>query len=202
MTEASRHEDAVLELVEQLGLVRPRDLAERGIPRMVLHRLVVRGDLERVARGVYARASSALSSGSALGVVAKSAPEAVMCLATALHLHGLSTWIHPSVWLAVRQHRHPPRLAWPPLHIVYVAPRLMEQGVEERVVDGVPVRVTTPARTVADCFKWRNLVGLDVALEALRSYLEKSGNGRAELRRMAELCRVTGVMRPYLEAMP
>ncbi len=78
----------------------------------------------------------------------------------------------------------------------------MEQGVEERVFDGVPVRVTTPARTVADCFKWRSLVGLDVAIEALRAYLEQHRQGRADLRRMAELCRVTRVMRPYLEAMP
>jgi predicted transcriptional regulator of viral defense system len=202
MPPPSRHDTAVLELVDQSGLVRPRDLAEHGIPRMVLHRLVARGELERVARGVYGRASSTLASGSALGVVAKSAPEVVVCLATALQLHGLSTWIHPAVWIAVRQRRHPPRLKWPPLHVVYVADALMEQGVEERVVDGVPVRVTTPARTVADCFKWRSLVGLDVAIEALRAYLEQHRQGRAELRRMGELCRVTRVMRPYLEAMP
>jgi len=91
-----------------------------------------------------------------------------------------STWVHPAVWIAVRQRRHPPRLKWPPLHVVYVA----------------------PARTVADCFKWRSLVGLAVAIEALRAYLDQHRQGRAELRRMAEVCRVTRVIRPYLEAMP
>lgn len=197
----STHADAILQLARDRGLVRARDLALVDAPAIVLTRLVRQGKLERVTRGVYALPDQGLRSGSALGVVALRIPGAVVCLASALQLHGLSSWASPEVWVAVEQHRRPPRLDWPPLHVVYVRRALLTDGVEERIVDGVAVRVTTPARTVADCFKWRSTVGLDVALEALRAYLTAHRGGRDELRRMASLCRVARVMRPYLEVL-
>lgn len=191
----------VLELARAKGLVRARDLAPLRIPAMVLTRLVQNGQLERVTRGIYAISGQGLASGSALGVVATRIPGSVVCLASALQVHELSTWISPEVWIAVAQHRRPPQMDWPPLHLHYVRPELLTIGVEERVIDGVTVPLTTPARTVADCFKWRSSVGLDVAIEALRSYLITYKDGRDELRRMAELCCVSRVMRPYLEVL-
>lgn len=196
------HADAILELARARGLLRARDLAELAAPAVELTRLVRQGKLDRIARGVYALPDQGLRSGSTLGVVALRVSGAVICLASALQLHGLSTWVSPEVWIAVGQHRRPPHLDWPPLHVVYVRPALLTEGVEERVIDGVTVRVTSAARTVADCFKWRSTVGLDVALEALRTYLATHRSGRDELRRMASLCRVTRVMRPYLEVLP
>ncbi len=195
------HADAILQLARERGLLRARDVAEVAAPAVELTRLVRQGRLDRVARGVYALPDQGLRSGSALGVVALRVPGAVVCLASALQVHGLSTWVSPEVWIAVEQHRRPPRLDWPPLHVVYVRHALLTEGVEERLIDGVTVRVTTAARTVADCFKWRSTVGLDVALEALRAYLATHRSGRDELRRLASLCRVARVMRPYLEVL-
>lgn len=199
MTAAPTHVDTILALAREKGLVRARDVAAAEIPAVVLSRMVMQGRLERVARGIYAVPGVGLASGSALGVVALRVPGAVVCLASALQIHELSTWITPKVWIAVEQHRRPPRLDWPPIHVVYTSTRLLREGVEDRVIDGVTVRLTTPARTVADCFKWRSSVGLDVAIEALRNYLSANRGGRDELRRMTELCRVSRIIRPYLE---
>ena len=201
MAIVSSNTDAVLALARERGLVRARDIDELGVPPVVLGRLVRAGRLERIARGVYALPNAALAGGSALGVVALRVPGAVVCLASALQVHELSTWLTPEVWIAVEQHRRPPRIDWPPLHVVYTSAALLTTGVEQRVVDGVTVTLTTEARTVADCFKWRSSVGLDVAIEALRTYLSRHPTGREELRRMAHACRVSRVMRPYLEAL-
>lgn len=195
------HAEVAIALARERGLVRARDAAAAHVPLVVLSRLVRSGQLERIARGVYALPGAGLASGSALGVVALRIPGAVVCLASALHVHDLATWITPEVWIAVEQHRRPPHLDWPPVHVVYTSAALLAAGVEQRVIDGVTVSLTTPARTVADCFKWRSTVGLDIALEALRGYLKANPGGREELRRMAELCRVSRVMRPYLESL-
>ena len=193
--------DRILSLAAEHGVLRTRDVLVRGIPAVYLTRLVAEGRLERVARGIYILPGEGLSSGSALAVVATRVPGAVVCLASALQVHELSTWVAPEVWIAVASRRRPPRVDWPPLRVVYVKPELLEHGIEEREVDGVTVRVTTAARTVADCFKWRSQVGLDVALEALRTYLLERRGSRDELRGCAERLRVARVMRPYLEAM-
>jgi predicted transcriptional regulator of viral defense system len=194
------HPEQILSLARERGVLRTRDVLARGIPSVVLTRMVTDGRLERVARGIYIIPGEGLASGTALAVVATRVPGAVVCLASALQLHELSTWVSPEVWIAVRSKRRTPRVDWPPLKVVYVKPELLEQGVEERVVDGVTVRVTTAARTVADCFKWRSTVGIDIALEALRAYVER-GASRDELRACAERLRVARVMRPYLEAL-
>jgi predicted transcriptional regulator of viral defense system len=192
--------DRVLQLARERGVMRPRDVVGLGVAPVVLTRLVRERALERVARGVYVLPGEGLASGSALGVVATRVPGCVVCLGSALQVHELSTWVAPEVWIAVASHRRPPKVDWPPLHVVYVKPELLELGVEVRVVDGVPVRVTGPARTVADCFKWRGTVGIDVAVEALRAFVERGGS-RDELHRISERLRVARVMRPYLEAL-
>lgn len=201
MLDVPNNTELLLSIARKHGLVRARDAVAAHVPTVVLTRLVRSGKLERVARGVYALPGAALGDGSSLGVVAVRIPGAVVCLASALQVHGLSTWITPEVWVAVEQHRRPPRLDWPPLHVVYTSAALLSAGIEQRVIDGATVTLTNPARTVADCFKWRSTVGLDVAVESLRGYLAAYPGGRDQLRRMAELCRVSRVMRPYLEAL-
>jgi len=193
--------DRLLALAAARGVIRARDALAHGIASIYLTRLVADGRLERVARGVYVLPGSGLGSGTALAIVASRIPGAVVCLGSALQFHELSTWVPGEVWIAVTSARRPPRVDWPPLHVVWVKPALLEFGVEERVVDGVPVRLTTPARTVADCFKWRSRVGMDIATEALRSFLQSRPGSRDELRSHAERLRVAHVMRPYLEAM-
>jgi predicted transcriptional regulator of viral defense system len=128
-------------------------------------------------------------------------PRGVICLLSALRFHNLTTQNPFEVWMAI------PHKAWRPkgegvrLRLMHLSGHALTSGVEEHRIEGVPVRVFNPAKTVADCFKFRNKIGLDVALEALRDYRRKHRSGMDELWRFAKVCRVTAVMRPYLEAL-
>jgi predicted transcriptional regulator of viral defense system len=201
-------QDAILDLAGDRGLIRPLDLDARGLPRVSLTRLVRQGRLARVGWGLYALPDRSVSEHSALAEVARRHSRAVVCLLSALRFHELTTQAPFEVWLAIPNKARPPQLDYPPLRIVrFSEPRLTE-GVEEHEVDGVPVRITGIARTLADCFKYRNKIGLDVALAALKEALKEQGQGgrgrRAsidEIWRYAQLDRVANVMRPYLEAL-
>lgn len=191
----------ILDLARERGLVRPRDLRPLGFPRVTLTRLVRRGVLVRIARGLYALPNRPVSEHTALAEVACGYPNGVVCLLSALRFHDLTTQSPFEVWFAIPSNARAPRMDYPPLRIVRFSDALLATAVEEHIIDGVPVRVTSVPRTVADCFKFRNKVGLDVALEALR---EAWTSGRArmdELWHAAGLCRVANVMRPYLESL-
>jgi predicted transcriptional regulator of viral defense system len=203
-------QDAILELAGDRGLIRPLDLDAHGLPRVSLTRLVRQGRLARVGRGLYALPDRPASEYSVLAEVARRHPRTVVCLLSALCFHKLTTQAPFEVWLAIPNKARPPQLDCPPLRIVrFSAPGLTE-GVEEHEIDGVPVRITGIARTVADCFKHRNKIGLDVALDALKEALKERGGARSgtgrrasldEIWRYAQLDRVANVMRPYLEAL-
>ena len=205
----STTQDAILELARHQGVIRPLDLKAGGLPRISLTRLVQQGRLARVGRGLYALPERAFTEHAALAEVACRHPRAVVCLLSALRFHELTTQAPFEVWLAIPSKARPPRLDDPPLRIVRFSEPALIEGVEEHRIDGVPVRITGVARTVADCFKYRHKIGLDVALEALKEVLRVPGGqgGRAdrvsidELWRYAELDRVAKVMRPYLECL-
>jgi len=201
-------QESILALARDRGLVRPLDLDARGLPRVSLTRLVRQGRLARVGRGLYALPDRPVSEHSALAEVARRHPRAVVCLLSALRFHELTTQSPFEVWLAIPTKARAPRLDYPPLRIVRFSEAGLVEGVEEHEIDGVPVRVTGVARTVADCFKYRNKIGLDVALEALKEALKEQGQGGRgrrvsidELWRYARLDRVANVMRPYLVAL-
>lgn len=190
---------ALLDLARKRGLIRPRDLEPLGLPRVTLTRLVRRGALTRVARGLYALPDRSISEHTALAEVACKHPQTIVCLLSALRFHELTTQSPFEVWLAIPNKARATRIDYPPLRIVRFSGPLLAEGVEEHSIDGVPVRITSVARTVADCFKYRNKIGLDVALEALREAWRGKRVGMDELWQSAELCRVANVMRPYLE---
>ncbi len=192
--------DAVLELAGKEGLLRSRDLAEAGIPRVTLTRLERAGKLERVGRGLYALPGNAATEHRALAEACKRVPRGVVCLLSALQFHGLTTQQPFEVWLAIRSKDRKPRIEYPPLRIVRFGERALVEGVEQHDIEGVSVSVTTPARTVVDCFAYRNKIGVDVAVEALRDYRRERRGSVDDLWRAAELRRVQNVMRPYLEA--
>jgi predicted transcriptional regulator of viral defense system len=194
-------QDAILALAREQGLIRPLDLDARGLPRVSLTRLVRQGRLTRVGRGLYALPDRAMSEYSALAEVARKHPRAVVCLLSALRFHEVTTQAPFEVWLAIPNKARAPCLDYPPLRIVRFSERALTEGIEEQLIDGVPVRVTNLARTVADCFKYRNKIGLDVALEALRESWKAKRVTMDELWRYARLCRVANVMRPYLESL-
>jgi len=155
-----------------------------------------------VGRGLYALPDRSVSEHNTLAEVARKHPHAIVCLLSALRFHDLTTQSPFEVWLAIPNKARAPKMDYPPLRIVRFSGEALNVGVEDHVIDGVPVRVTSVARTVADCFKFRNKIGLDVALEALQEAWRAKRVSMNELWRYATLCRVTNVMRPYMESLP
>ncbi len=192
--------DRALRLIEQQGLARPKDLEARGISRAQLSRLVKAGLVIRQARGIYVAAGYEPTAQHTLAQVAKRVPEAVFCLLTALRLHGLTTQSPAEVWIALPEKARRPRLDYPRLRIARFSAAALTEGIDRHRIEGVTVRVTSPAKTVADCFKYRNKVGVDVAVEALRDFNRRHRGKASELARFARICRVSRVMQPYLDA--
>lgn len=193
--------DAVLATFKELGVVRPRDLAERNLPRKALQRLLKRGDVVRVGRGLYTLADAPPSEQLALVEATRRVPHGVVCLLSALRVHELTTQEPFEVWLAIGSTARQPKLDRPPLRIVRMSDAALDAGVEAHLIEGVRVPVFRVAKTVADCFKYRRKVGLDVAIEALRETIEQRRASLDELWDMAKLCRVTSIMTPYLQAL-
>ena len=193
--------ERLIDLVRSSGLVRPCDLAPLGIPRVSLTRAVRSGQLERVGRGLYGLPGRKVSAHGSLAEVARRVPKGVVCLLSALRFHGLTTQAPFEVWLAIENKSFAPKLDYPPLHIVRFSGVALTDGIEEHIVDGVTVRVTSVAKTVADCFKYRNKIGLDVALEALREAWFGKRMTSDDIWRYAKVCRVANVMRPYLDSL-
>jgi predicted transcriptional regulator of viral defense system len=190
----------VLELARQRGWLRSRDLQAVGAPRVMLTRLMARGQLEKVGRGLYRLPQTRMSEDESLGAIALKVPQAVFCLLTALQFHGLTTQLPRQVWLAMPRGSHAPRIDYPPLRMVQYSGESYSQGIEVFERDQVPLRVYGVAKTVADCFKHRSAIGLDVALEALKEARSGQRASADDLWRFAKICRVANVMRPYLEA--
>ena len=148
----------ILELAMQMGLIRPRDVEAAGIHREYLLRLYRNGDLTRVGRGLYALTDAQTSESLSLAGVAKRVPSAVICLISALEFHHLTTQIAHDVWIAIENKKWAPTFQYPPLEIVRLTGHAFSFGVEEHEVDRIPVKIYSPAKTVADCFKFRNKV--------------------------------------------
>jgi predicted transcriptional regulator of viral defense system len=193
--------ERLINLTRSHGLIRPCDLIPMGIARVSLTRAVRRGQLERVGRGLYGLPGREVSAHGSLAEVARRVPKGVVCLLSALRFHGLTTQAPFEVWLAIENKSLAPKLDYPPLRIVRFSGEALTEGVEEHVVDGVNVRVTGVAKTVADCFKYRNKIGLDVAMEALREAWHEKRMSSDDIWRYAKVCRVANVMRPYLESL-
>jgi predicted transcriptional regulator of viral defense system len=193
--------DRLVALAGEAGLLRPRDLASHGIARIYLALAVRRGLLTKVGRGLYARAEQPITEYASLTEASKRVPRGVLCLLTALRFHEIGTQNPADVWLAVRSKDRKPTVEHLRLRVVRFSERAMREGVEERHIGGVTVRVTNPARTVADCFKYRNKIGIDVAIEALRECCRMRLASPAQLADFAKANRVLSVIRPYLEAL-
>jgi len=195
------HRDRVLGLLRRNGLLRPKELTELGIPRSTLQRLLEEGAIERVARGLYALPGRQLSEHQSLLEVAKQVPEGVICLLSALAFHGVGTQLPHQVWIAIGSKARYPFIPQVATRVVRFSELALQHGVEQHSIDGVKLRITTPAKTVADCFKYRNKVGLDVAVEALREGWRDRRFRLPDLMEAARVCRVDKVIRPYVEAL-
>ena len=188
-----------LRLGAESGLFRSRDAAAAGVSRTTLSRLTSNGDLVWVSRGVYQLPQA--KQVDPIAVLATTHSGVVVCLLSALALHGLTTQSPRQAWIAIGNKSAVPRVEYPPVQVVRMNAANLIEGVQAITIDGVRVQVTSPARTVADCFKFRSRVGLDIAIEALRSAWQSRAVTMDELWQAAKQTRMINVMRPYLESL-
>jgi predicted transcriptional regulator of viral defense system len=191
----------VIRYAQEHGFVRPRDLKQLRVPRMTLKRLVDEGRLIRRARGVYTLPDYDPTEHTDLAAVAKRAPGAIICLLSALRFHEITTQNPFEVWIMVERTAWRPRIEHPPVRVVRASGRALAEGTDKHTIEGTQVRITTPAKTVADCFKYRSKVGTDVAIEALRECWQQRKGTMDEIHRYATIDRVANVMRPYMESL-
>jgi len=191
----------VLTLLNQRGALRPRDLKAFGISPNHLWWLYHLGRIERVARGLYVPILADVTEQHTLVEASLRVPHGVVCLLSALQFHGLTMQNPHAVWLAIEGRTRKPCEPRLPLRLVRFSGEAFSAGVETHVIEGVNVRVYNPAKTVADCFKYRNKLGLDVALETLRDTWRQHRATMDELLHYSRICRVANVMRPYLESL-
>lgn len=188
-----------LKLARRRQGVTAREIAAAGIHRQVLTRLVESGQLERVARGMYRLPEQSISEHNGLVLACAAVPQGVIALLSALQFHGIGTQLPSEVWIAIDRRARRPALKYPPLRVLRFTGDTLTAGVESHSKEGRTIRVYSVAKTLADCFKYRNKIGLDVALEALQEAWRKRRFTLDELDRYARICRVQRVMRPYLE---
>lgn len=195
----SSTEQQVLALTDKLGSVRAADLLEHDIGREYLSRMYHKGLLQRIARGRYALPDTEISAHHALALFANQVPGGVITLLSALAFHQIGTQNPHEVWAAVKARGYDPDLDYPKVRYHYYSGAAYEKGIETHRIDGVDVKIYSPAKTVVDCFRMRNKVGLDVALEALKEGWRDRRFTADELMLLAKECRIATVIQPHFE---
>jgi predicted transcriptional regulator of viral defense system len=183
------------------GILRAHALVESGLSRQRIKDLTESGKLLRLGRGLYSLPDSPVTENHDLAQTAARVPQGVVCLTSALQFHGLTTVSPWRIHLLLLRGARPPQIDSPPLALTYASKEAYHAGIQECRIEGVSVKVTSVAKTIADCFKYRSKIGLDVALDALKQVLEERLATRTEIRHYAKICRVETVMRPYVEAL-
>ncbi len=200
MKPRSSKREKILELVRKSGVVTTAEVRAHGIHHEYLRQLCAEEDLVRVARGLYSLPDADVTVHHGLVQAAKAVPNGVICLLSALRFHQIGTQVPHEVWIALDRRAARPRARCPSMRIARFSGLALTEGIDEHTIEGVRVRIYDPAKTVADCFKYRNKIGLDVALEALREVLRGGQCSTDDLWKYAKICRVTKILRPYMEA--
>ena len=194
--------EIVLKLARQKGILRARDLVGQNLSRVTLSRLVSEGRLIQLSRGLYSLPDRVVTEQTNLAEVAIKYPNSVFCLLTALQIHGLTTQSPHQVWLAIDVKARLPQMDYPTLKVVRFSREALEAGAEGVMIDVVvSVLVTSIEKTIVDCFKYRNKIGLDIAIEALQEAWRSKRMSMDRIWEYATICRVSNVMRPYLESL-
>lgn len=191
--------DKAVQLLTKHGVLRQSDLTSQGIHHQTLARLTAEGVLRRVSRGLYELADADVEAAHSLAEAARRVPKGVVCLTSALQFHELTLQVPRSVWMAIGYKDRKPKVDYPPLRIVRFGPKVLALGVETHVVDAVPVKIFSPAKTVADCFRMRGRVGLNVAIEGLQNAVRSRKAKPDDIVHFAKTTRIWSVLRPYLE---
>ena len=195
-----RQVERVLDFLNERKVIRPGDLRKAGISPTSLYWLYQQGKVVRVGHGLYRLPDTGVSAHYVLAVASKRAPHGVVCLLSALSFHGIGSQIPFDIWMAIDRKARLPQIGYPPMRFVRFSGEALTTGVEIHQIEGVAVPVYSPAKTIADCFKYRNKIGLDVGLEALRECRGLNLCTNRDLWHFAGICRVANVMKPYLEA--
>ncbi len=182
------------------GIIRTGEAIHAGIHPRTLYHLRDNGDIEQISRGVFKLADHGSITNPDLVTVAKRVPNSVICLISALFFHNITTQIPHSVSIALKKGSESPKLDYPPITAHRFSDASITAGIEKHEIDGVNVNIFSPEKTIADCFKFRNKIGMDVVLEALKFYKSRKKFNLSELVKYARICRVENVMKPYLEA--
>jgi len=199
MSTIDTHSQRVLDLAGRKRLLRAKDLDAIEAPHVVLSRLTAAGQLEKIGHGLYRLSSVPPSEHEGMAMLAAKVPQAVFCLLTALQHYDLTTQLPRHIWIAMPRGSHKPRIDYPPIKMIQTTGDAYSAGIETIKLDGVELRIYSVAKTLADCFKYRNKIGLDVALEALKDARARNKASIDDIWRYARICRVSNVMRPYLE---
>lgn len=193
--------DQIAKLAKIAGVLRPRDLEAHGIARQYLRIAVESGMIIRSVRGLYIPADTPVTEFHTFAEVAKRVPKGVICLVSALRFHDIGTQNPSSIWLAIGEKDRRPRFDGLRIQIARFSGRSLDYGQETHEIEGVKTRIFSVAKTIADCFKYRNKIGVDVAIEALRDCLNNRRATPSQLWEAAKICRVTNVIKPYIEAL-
>jgi predicted transcriptional regulator of viral defense system len=188
-------------LLAARGIARLAELRDAGVTAATVSRMERDGEVLRLARGLYQLPDATLDAHHSLAEAAKRVPKGVVCLVSALAFHDLTDQLPRQIWIAIRQRDWPPKADGAPIRLVRFTDRLLGEGVETHSIEGVPVKVFGVAKTIADCFRYRNKIGLSVAIEGLRETLRQRKATAGEIARQAEHGGVATVIRPYLEAL-
>ena len=183
------------------GILRASTAIALGIPQHILYRMVKDGKLVREAPGIYRLKESAPLGNSDLVQISLRVPRSVICLISALYFHDLTTQIPHQVHFALPRDVKTPKIEYPPIKVFHFSPKPYQAGIQEHIMDGVRVKIYDREKTIADCFKFRERIGTDVALEALRDYLRQPRSDVSLLMKYARIDRVEKIIRPYLEAL-
>src|SRR3990167_3595128 len=194
------YEKQIVQLLKKHGTLRWRDFVEMQIPSIVLSRMVKQGALERVARGLYRKPNTQMSEREEMVNVALRVPRAVFCLFTALQFYELTTQLPRDIWIAMPHGSRKPKITYPPIEMIRLTGKTYSEGINTVVCDQVPLKIYSPAKTIVDCFKFRNKIGLDIALEALKDALQKRLATYDEIYYFAKIERLVKIILPYLEA--
>ena len=190
---------AILELAEAKGILRPKDVQEEGLPRQYVYRLYEQGKLEKISRGLYKLPEKQFSMSDTQLEACKRITHGVLCLKTALRFHDMTTQNPHKIWMAIDVKAWEPEVDLP-MKYIRMSGESFESGIEEHKVDNIPVRVYSAAKTVADCFKFRSKIGLEICLDALRDFRFQNIGTMDDIWKYAKINRVLNVMRPYMEA--
>jgi predicted transcriptional regulator of viral defense system len=193
-------EDIVIEMIKNKGVLRPKELEEAGVSRMILSRMYKKKLIEKLGRGLYCLPDSLYSAHVSLAEVSKRVSSAVISLLSALSYHEITTQLPHSVWITLPKSSWTPRIENLTLECTYVSGEAYSYGIEEHDISGVIVKIYSPARTVADCFKFRSKVGIDVAVEALKDVINQNKASVNDIVEASMICKVWKIVKPYLEA--